>query len=107
MDMAGCVLSLGLLPVIIFFSARSTPKSLTNDAMILSNGKSIRWNEFTSARITNVNFKGSSSSKGTYLGTRYELKYPNGSVKFGTQRLENGVEVVNFINQHLPPQIVK
>ena len=107
LDAAGCVLSLGLLPVILFFSARSTPKTLTNETMILSNGKSIRWNEFTNAKITHVNFKGSASSKGSYMGTRFDLKYPQGSIKFNTQRLENGVEVVNFITQHLPQQIVK
>ena len=107
LDAAGCVLSLGFLPLMLFFQRRSTPQTLTNEGMTLSNGKTIRWNEFTDARITHVNFKGSASSKGSYMGTRFDLKHPQGSVKFNTQRLENGVEVVNFITQHLPQGIVK
>jgi hypothetical protein len=106
LDVAGCFLSLGLLPIILFLQINSLPKRLTDEALITRSGKSIPWNQFTKATITHHYVKGSASSKGSYTGTRFNLTYPGGKLNFYTMRVANNNEVVQFITSHLPANII-
>lgn len=105
LDVAGCFLSLGLLPVMTYLQINSLPKQLNEEALITRHGKAIPWSYFTTAKVTDLYVKGTASSKGSYTGTRFELKYPDGQLKFDTVRVENNTEVVQFINAHLPRNI--
>lgn len=106
LDGIGCVFSLGLLPLLLWFSMRQSPTQLTEQEMILSNGKRIPWDQFTSAKATDMYFKGSASSKGAYMGTRFNLKHAGGTIKFSTNRMDNGREVVQYIYNHVPPHLL-
>jgi hypothetical protein len=106
LDSVGCVLSLGLLPLFLWLNRRGTPVRLTEEEMILSNGQRIPWNSFTSVKATQMYFKGTRSSKGSYTGTRFNMKHSGGKVNFATSRVENEREVVQFILSHVPRQVV-
>jgi hypothetical protein len=106
LETVGCVLSFGVLPLMLFLQINSLPRQLTADALITRSGKTIRWSEFTKAKITHHYVKASASSKGTYTGTHFDLSYDGGRLKFYTQRVANHSEVVAFITAHLPQNIV-
>ena len=107
LDGIGCVFSLGLLPLMLWLAKRQTPVTLTDQEMILNNGKSIPWDQFTSMKATQMYYKARMGSKGAYMGTRFTLKHTNGTLKFGTGRMTNEPAVVQFIMSHLPENIVK
>jgi hypothetical protein len=106
LESAGCVLSFGVLPLMLFLQINNLPRQLTADALVTRSGKTIRWSEFTKAKITHHYVKATASSRGQYNGTRYELTYPGGILKFYTLRVANNTEVVEFIRTHLPPNVV-
>src|SRR5688500_3051486 len=99
-DTAGCFVSLGLIPIMIFMQINSLPRELTDEALITRNGKPIPWSAFTKAKITHQLVKATQRSKGTYQGTHFELSHPGGKLKFYTFRVANNEEVVSFITNH-------
>ncbi len=106
LDVLGCFLSLGVLPIMLMMQTRSIPRQVTEEGFVTSSGKSIPWSQFTAAKVTHYYVKASNLSKGSYTGTRFELRHADGTLKFTSSRIINGKEVIDFILSHLPPDIV-
>jgi hypothetical protein len=95
---AGGVLSLGLMPLLLRAHERQLPATLTDEEMVLRNGKRIPWSQFTGATGTKVYLEK------TYVGTRWILKHPGGKVVIQTNQIHDPDQVMEFIMSHLPPQ---
>lgn len=99
---AGAVLSLGLLPLLNRRADRQAPVRLTEDEMVLRNGRRIPWSTFNRVTATDV-YLGSGLSK-RYVRTVYALKYPEGTIRLATDSLRDADRVVDFVLSHVPPE---
>jgi hypothetical protein len=100
LDYLGCVLSLGFLPLFLWFYRRQLPARLTEEAMVLRSGKEIPWSQFTRAKATKFYYGNA------FIGTRYELWHPTGKVEIGTDKVQNAQAVEQFVLSHLPRSAV-
>src|SRR5690606_25532202 len=99
---AGAVFSLGLLSLLNRRADRQAPVRLTEDEMVLRNGRRIPWSTFNRVTATDV-YLGSGLSK-RYVRTVYALKYPEGTIRLATDYLRDADRVVDFVLSHVPPE---
>lgn len=94
------VLSLGVLPLLMRMHYNQLPATLTEDGMVLRNGRHIRWSDFTRVKGTRI------FVNQTYIGTAWVLKHAGGKVQIRTDNLANADEVMQFILSHVPQQAI-
>jgi hypothetical protein len=99
-EQMGCVFSLGLLPLMLAQQRKQMPISLTEAEMVLKNGTRIPWGNFTRMTATDVYLNRA------FVRTQYALNHTNGKVMFGSDKIENSQEVIQFMLNHLPRNIV-
>ena len=102
-EQAGCLFSFGLMKLFVKSLEKKIPVQLTEQEMIFGDGKTIRWQDVTKAKVTRVLW----GKRKVYLETIFDLKHANGKIKFGTRRVANEPEVVQFIKGHLPAEAVE
>jgi hypothetical protein len=101
LDIFASVLSLGLLPLMLWLQRQRMPAQLTDELMILHNGTQIPWSAYTKATATKVFLNR------RYIGTRFVFTHPSGKVELPTDRVEQPQVVTDFILRHLPPHLLK
>src|SRR4026207_1306704 len=89
-EQAGCVFSLGLLPLMLAQQRKQMPVSFTDAEMVLKNGTQIPWSNFTRMTATDVYLNRA------FVRTQYALNHTSGKVTFGSDKIENSQEVVQF-----------
>lgn len=99
-EQLGCVFSLGLLPLMLAMQRNQMPVTFSDTEMILKNGTRIPWANFTRMTATDVYLNRS------FVRTQYVLNHANGKVAFGSDKIENAQEVVQFMLGHLPRNVV-
>jgi hypothetical protein len=94
--MMAAVFSLGITPLMLRRLDRQLPAQLTDDEMVLRNGRRIPWSQFTDAKGTQVYFEES------YIGTRWILRHTGGRVEIPTDKIHDPEEVMKFILSRIP-----
>lgn len=94
------VFSFGLSVLVLRSYRRQLPARLTDDSMLLRDGREIPWNRFTRIQATDVYYRR------VFIGTRYQLWYQGGKNEFATNKIEDSQAVVAFVIAHLPPGVV-
>lgn len=102
LEWAGCVFSLGLLPILLWSANKNGPVALDERGMTLKDGRRVEWDQITKVKATDVYVNATASRQGTYAGTRFSIEHGDGSVKFNTGRMVQGRELVSYILAHLP-----
>ena len=96
------VFTFGIAPLAAWISERTWPKSADEQGLTTRGGAKIAWDEFT--KITKVITRiGQTSNKTEH----YELSSSKGKVVVAPYRLENGVQVFDYIWRRLPERITE
>ena len=92
------IFTLGVAPLGIKLKERNWPKLMDEQGLVTRGGKRFAWDEFTRMEkvVTRV--------QNTWV-ERYDLHSPKGKVAVVVYRLQNGPEVLAYIQQRLPDKI--